>query len=147
MGVQIASAKEIRLSVLKMSFLGQTVHVPSAFSLVEILRTLHSEVLNYPANNPLHPERDFLVLSKGHGVMALYAIFLSRGWLSDSDLEHYFQDGSLLPGLAESSVPGIEANTGSLGQGMSVAVGMAFSMKLQGRAQKNLLRCWRWRTK
>lgn len=127
---------QIRKRILEMSFAGQSVHVPSAFSVVELVRVLHDKHLRYPDNNPDSVDRDFLVLSKGHGVMALYPILESRGWISSSDIDNYFQDGSHLPGLSEASVPGCEVNSGSLGQGLSVAVGFAWSAKLMQSNQK-----------
>jgi transketolase len=126
----IPTALQIRKRILEMSFTGQSVHVPSAFSVVELVRVLHDKHLRYPDNNPDSVHRDFFVLSKGHGVMALYPILESRGWISKNDISNYFQDGSHLPGLSEASVPGCEVNSGSLGQGLSVAVGFAFSAKL-----------------
>jgi transketolase len=127
---------QIRRRILEMSFAGQSVHVPSAFSIVEMVRVLHDKHLRYPENNPAATDRDFFVLSKGHGVMALYPILESRGWISKSDIDSYFKDGSHLPGLSEASVPGCEVNTGSLGQGLSVAVGFAFSAMLRNSDQR-----------
>jgi len=119
-----------------MAFFGQSVHIPSAFSIVEIIRVLHEKYLNYPDNNPRHPLRDFLVLSKGHGVMALYPILEARGWIPGSDLDSYFSDASALPGLCEAVIPGCEANTGSLGQGLPVAVGLAMSSRILNTPQR-----------
>jgi transketolase len=119
-----------------MSFAGQSVHVPSAFSIVELVRVLHDKHLRYPENNPDSVSRDFFVLSKGHGVMALYPILESRGWITKTDITNYFQDGSHLPGLSEASVAGCEVNSGSLGQGLSVAVGFAWSAKLTQSDQR-----------
>lgn len=131
----IPTSREIRRMILKMAFSGQTVHIPSAFSIVEIVRTLHEQILDYPDNDPNSPLRDYLVLSKGHGVMALYPILDARGWLRESDLASYFKDGSRLPGLCESETPGCEANTGSLGQGIGVAVGLALAAELSSSTQ------------
>lgn len=119
-----------------MAYFGQSVHVPSAFSIVELVRALHDNHLSYPENNPHHPDRDFLVLSKGHGVMALYPILEARGWIPRSAIDSYFADASPLPGLYEASIPGCEANTGSLGQGVSVGVGLALSAKRRRTNQR-----------
>lgn len=132
----IPSAQEIRRRILEVAFTAQCVHIPSAFSIVEIVRVLHESVLNYPGNDPRSVNRDFFVLSKGHGVMALYPILESRGWIDKSLFDQYFQNGSVLPGLAEAIVPGCEANTGSLGQGLGVAVGLALAIKLKNSDQK-----------
>jgi transketolase len=126
----------MRRAILEMAFAGQSVHIPSAFSIVEIVATLHNSVLNYPENNPSHEARDYFVLSKGHGIMALYSVLAFRGWISQEDLKNYFKDGSLLPGLCESTIPGCEANTGSLGQGIGVAAGLALGSNIRKSSQK-----------
>ena len=136
MKIDLPSSSEIRKRILEMAFFGQSVHIPSAFSIVEIIRVLHARHLNYPANNPRHPLRDFLVLSKGHGVMALYPILEARGWIPGLALDSYFSDASLLPGLCEAGIPGCEANTGSLGHGLPVAVGLAMSSRILETGQK-----------
>jgi transketolase len=132
----LPSTTSIRQRILEMAYQGQSVHVPSAFSLVEIIRTLHEKHLRYPRNDPDATDRDFLCLSKGHGVMALYPILESRGWVSSEHIENYFKDGSYLPGLSEALVPGCEVNSGSLGHGLSVATGFAWAAKLKGSDQR-----------
>lgn len=121
---------------MHMAYRGQSVHVPCAFSIIEIVSVLYSKILRYNLNDPLDPQRDYLVLSKGHGVMALYACFRELNWLKQEDLDRYFSDGSMLRGLAESNVPGIEATAGSLGHGLPVAAGIAFGLKLKNRSQR-----------
>lgn len=116
--------KIIRKHILNMAFRGQSVHVACAFSIVEILTTL-LERMNF---NPSDPERDYLVLSKGHGVMALYACMYEMGFIPLLDLENYFQDGSNLHGLNSATLPGIDVSTGSLGHGLPVAVGLALGL-------------------
>lgn len=123
-------ATAIRQSILDMAFLGSTVHVGCAFSIVELLAVLYRQHLRSDPANPAWPGRDYLVLSKGHGVMAQYACLRELGVLSDTDLKNYFKDGTLLKGLADAHVPGIEATTGTLGHGLSVAVGLALAAKL-----------------
>lgn len=135
-GIVLPTANQIRRKVLTMAFEGQSVHIPSAFSIVEILHVLHDSILRYPENDPNSHDRDYLVLSKGHGVMALYALIEARGWIANESLATYFKNGSLLPGLYEASIPGCEANTGSLGQGLGVAAGLALGATLSGSQQK-----------
>jgi transketolase len=134
-GIVLPTANQIRRKVLQMAFDGQSVHIPSAFSIVEILHVLHDSILSYPDNDPKSEGRDFLVLSKGHGVMALYGLLEGRGWISSDSLSDYFKNGSLLPGLYEASIPGCEANTGSLGQGLGVAAGLALGAQLSNSQQ------------
>jgi transketolase len=123
-------ADHIRTAILNMAYSGATVHVGCAFSIVELLAVLYRQHLRVNLSNPDAPERDYLVLSKGHGVMAQYACLNELGWLSDDDLAHYFQNGTRLKGLADAHIPGVEATTGSLGHGMSVAAGLALAAKL-----------------
>jgi transketolase len=117
----------LRKTVIDMAYAGSTAHIGCAFSIVEILSVLHQEFLRYPDNNPDHPARDFLVLSKGHGVMAQYACMFERGWLTDRDITGYFSNGTELKGLSDSRVRGLEVTSGSLGHGFSVGLGMAMA--------------------
>lgn len=120
----------LRKTILEMAFAGSTVHIGCAFSIVELLAVLYRNHLTYPGNDPLSPERDYLVLSKGHGVMAQYACMYELGWLQhDVHIQKYFSDGSELKGLSDSRVPGLEVTSGSLGHGFSVGVGIAMGLK------------------
>ncbi|WP_446652539.1 transketolase [Blastomonas sp.] len=120
----------LRKTILEMAFAGSTVHIGCAFSIVELLAVLYRNHLAYPGNDPLSPERDYLVLSKGHGVMAQYACMYELGWLQhDVHIQKYFSDGSELKGLSDSRVPGLEVTSGSLGHGFSVGVGIAMGLK------------------
>lgn len=121
---------ELRKTVLRMAFSGSTVHVGCAFSIIEILAVLYRNHLRYPDNDPNSPLRDYLVLSKGHGVMAQYACLFEKGWLTKTDIDDYFKDGSKLKGLSDAHVIGCEVTSGSLGHGLSVGVGMALAAKL-----------------
>lgn len=127
---------DVRSRILEMAYAGATVHIACAFSIVEIISTLYREFLRYPNNDPTDSTRDYLVLSKGHGVMAQYACMIEKNWLEKKDLDSYFSDGSKLTGLADSRIPGIESTTGSLGHGASVAVGLALGAKMRGTQQR-----------
>lgn len=129
-------AKTLRKKILEMAYSGSTVHIGCAFSIVELLAVLYRDHLRYPGNNPDADDRDFLVLSKGHGVMAQYACMHELGWLSDADIEQYFSDGSKLKGLSDSRIRGLEVTSGSLGHGFSVGVGMALGAKRLKTDQK-----------
>ena len=129
-------SKALRRTVLDMAFAGSTVHIGCAFSIIELLAVLYRSHLRYPNNDPLAPGRDYLVLSKGHGVMAQYACMAELGWLKEGAISRYFSDGSDLKGLSDSRVPGLEVTSGSLGHGFSVGVGLAMAAKLRGTDQK-----------
>ncbi len=128
--------KTLRKTVLDMAYAGSTVHIGCAFSIIELLAVLYRTHLRYPENDPDAPGRDYLVLSKGHGVMAQYACMRELGWLKDEAFTSYFADGSDLNGLSDSRIPGLEVTSGSLGHGFSVGVGMAMGAKLLGTDQK-----------
>ncbi|TCS35116.1 transketolase subunit A [Paucimonas lemoignei] len=129
-------AKVLRKTVLEMAYSGATVHIGCAFSIIEILAVLYRNHLRYPTNDPRAAGRDYLVLSKGHGVMAQYACMRELGWLDDEAFTKYFANGSDLKGLSDSRIPGLEVTSGSLGHGFSVGVGMAMGAKLHGTDQK-----------
>lgn len=126
----------MRRTVLEMAYAGSTVHIACAFSIIELLTVLYRNHLRYPGNDPKAESRDYLVLSKGHGVMAQYACMHELGWLDDSDIQGYFKDGSDLKGLSDSRVPGLEVTSGSLGHGFSVGVGIALGLKYKCSDQK-----------
>jgi transketolase len=126
----------MRRTVLEMAYAGSTVHIASAFSIIELLTVLYRHHLRYPGNDPRADGRDYLVLSKGHGVMAQYACMHELGWLEDSHIQNYFKDGTDLKGLSDSRVPGLEVTSGSLGHGFSVGVGIALGLKRKGTDQK-----------
>ena len=126
----------LRQTVLKMAYCGSTVHIACAFSIVELLSVLYRNFLHFPDNDPDADERDYMVLSKGHGVMAQYACFLELGWISQAHVENYFANGSDLKGLSDSRIPGLEVTSGSLGHGFSVGVGIATGLKRNMKDQK-----------
>lgn len=119
---------ELRRSIIDMAYAGSSVHIGCAFSMVEIVSSLLGQVMNL-GSGAEDRSRDRILLSKGHGVMALYAAYVALGWLEKSHLENYFSDGSLLHGLAEARVPLLEVSAGSLGHGLPVAVGYALGKR------------------
>lgn len=132
------SPRTLRKSVLQMAFDGNTVHIACAFSLIEILSVLYSKYVRVSDTNPEDPDRDYLILSKGHGVMALYACFKEYGWLPESAFRDYFKDGSLLAGLCEHRIPRLEVTSGSLGHGLPIAAGIAYGLTRQKRLDQKV---------
>lgn len=128
--------RRLRRTVLRLAFAGSTVHIPCALSLIEILAVLYRKHLRFDRADPHAPGRDYLVLSKGHGVMAQYACLHEIDWLGDDDLARYFGDGTRLKGLSDAHVPGLEVSSGSLGHGLSVGVGLALAAKRNGTGQR-----------
>lgn len=117
----------LRKTVLEMAYKGQSVHVGCAFSLIEVCAVLYRSILNLGDRTPRAADRDYLVMSKGHGVMAQYACMRELGWLTDHDVQNYFGEGTELKGLSEGNIPGLEVSSGSLGHGLSVGVGLALA--------------------
>lgn len=132
-------SSSLRRTILDMAYVGSTVHIGCAFSIVELLAVLYRKYLKYPNNDPNAEARDYLVLSKGHGVMAQYACMKEMGWLGLEDVSSYFKDGTVLKGLSDSRVDGLEVTSGSLGHGFSVGVGIAMGAKLCGSEQKTFV--------
>lgn len=128
--------RRLRQTVLEMAYRGTSFHVGCAFSLVEILAVLYRNHLRLGMDGPRSPDRDYLVLSKGHGVMAQYACLHELGWVTDDDIRHYLGDGTRLKGLSDAHVPGLEVTAGSLGHGLSVGVGLALAAKRRHSGQR-----------
>ena len=131
-------AAAIRKKILEVSHRAKTVHIGSCLSLVEILTVLYFGVMKIPSGGKKEFERrDRLILSKGHASLALYATLAERGILPARLLDRYTQNGTLLPAhLIYNPSLGLEAATGSLGHGLSIAVGMALSAKRDGKSHR-----------
>ncbi len=129
-------SSDIRKTILKMGYSGATAHLGCALSIVEILAVLYRNYLNLNDKTPNSPDRNYLILSKGHGVMALYACLFELGWVSEQHIADYFKNGTSLKGLGDAHVPGVEVTAGSLGHGLSVGVGMAMAAKRSKTGQK-----------
>lgn len=133
--------RRLRRTVLDMAYSGSTSHLGPALSIIELLAVLYRSYLRYPDENPDAELRDYLVLSKGHGVMAQYACLRELGWISEDAIRDYCQDGTRLKGLSDSRIPGLEVTSGSLGHGFSVGVGLALAAKRKATDQKVYALC------
>lgn len=106
-------------------------HLGGEMSVIDLLTALYFDILNVKADQPQDPERDRLVLSKGHSACALYVTLAERGFLPKEEIATFLQPLSRLNGHPNRiKVPGVETNTGTLGHGLPVAVGMAKAAKL-----------------
>lgn len=126
----------LRKLIVEMAFAGNAVHLGCAFSIVELLACLYGRHMRIDESDPGASTRDYLVLSKGHGVMAQYACLYQLGWLERQDIDRYFHDGSRLKGLSDAHVPGCEVTSGTLGHGLSVGVGLALAAARRGTGQR-----------
>jgi len=123
-------AAELRAEILKMLYASQSGHPGGSLSCVEMLMALYYEVMNVDPKNPNDPNRDRFVLSKGHACPALYAVLADRGFFPKEDLITLRRFGSYLQGHPDfTKTPGVDMNTGSLGQGASLAMGLALAAK------------------
>ena len=121
---------EIRNLILDIFIGGGRGHVPSAFSLVEILVTLYYQRFNPTLEDSESLDRDRIILSKGHGCLALYSVLADRGYFAKEEFQKFCKVGGILGGHpSRKRVPGVEVSTGSLGHGLSVGIGMAVSLK------------------
>lgn len=124
-------ANWVRNQVLEMIVSAGKGHIGGAFSCTDILVTLfYGDILRYNCQNPAWDERDRFILSKGHSGSVLYAILADLGFFPISELNTYGQNGSMLGGHPDKNIPGVEADTGSLGHGLGIAAGLALRGKL-----------------
>ncbi len=123
----------IRRNGLEMTHLGGGSHIGSILSVAEILAVLYTGVLRVDPENPTWPERDRMILSKGHAGAAMYAVLAETGFFPVEQLKTHYANGSLLSGhVSHRGVPGVEVSTGSLGHGLGIGVGMALGARMDG---------------
>lgn len=137
------AARTIRVRDLVMVHDAGLGHLGSDFSAIDILATLYlGGVLRIDPTRPDDPERDRFVLSKGHAAGALYCTLAEAGFIDPSELQTYLKPLSRLSGHPDRrKVPGVETNTGPLGHGLSVAVGIALSARITASARRTYVLC------
>ena len=121
------------LSIIKKANAG---HTGGSLSCIDILNVLYNHVMNVSPENFRHPDRDRYIHSKGHSVEALYTVLADKGFYPIEELDSLEQYKSNFIGHPTRKVPGIEQNTGALGHGLSLAVGMALAAKKDGRSYR-----------
>lgn len=127
-------SKYLRKLVVRALEGGERGHVGSSMSLIEIMRVLYDDILRYRPKEPQWRDRDRMILSKGHGCIALYVILADKGFIPLGALDTFCRRDSILGGHPEAGkVPGVEASTGALGHGLSIGVGMALAARIQKR--------------
>jgi transketolase len=130
-------ARKMRKSILTMLARAGSGHTGGSLSTVEMLLSLYFYKMRHRPEYPAWEDRDRFVLSKGHGAPALYAVLASCGYFSSEELGNLRQIDSMLHGHPFSlSTPGVEISTGSLGQGLSIANGMAMAARLSGKTNR-----------
>ena len=130
------ASKEIRRNILRASRASGHGHIPTTFSVIEMLCAVY-ETMKYDPARPDWPERDLFVLSKGHAALGFYAVLAHYGYFKLEELKTYGAFQSRLGCHPDRlKVPGVEVSTGSLGHGIAVAVGMALALRIQNSPRR-----------
>jgi transketolase len=136
--IKLLESKSIlhRRLILKMIYTARAGHTGGSLSCVDILNVLYNHIMNISPQNFSHINRDHYIHSKGHSVEALYAVLADKGFFPIELLDSVEKYTSDFIGHPTRSVPGVEQNTGALGHGLSVSVGMALAAKKDGRRDR-----------
>jgi transketolase len=129
-------AELLRRELVTLIFRGGTGHTGGDLSVLNLLTVLFNHTLNVDPKYPKMADRDRFVLSKGHCAEALYTVLADRGFIERAELDAYGTCGAHLGGHPDNSIAGVEINTGALGHGLSVGVGMALGAKMDGKTWK-----------
>ena len=135
----IILSKKIRKDILRMTYDAQASHIGSSFSMVELIIVLYKLILKNNSKKTNDPNRDRLIVSKGHACTALYALLAELGYFKKELLKKYAKNGSVLMSHISSEVPGVEFSTGSLGHGLPVGLGIALFAKKNNEKWKTFV--------
>lgn len=125
-------AKRIRIHAINMVHNAHASHIGGILSCVDIVAVLYNDIAKIYPKDPKNKNRDRIILSKGHNGVAIYAALAEKGFFDVSELDTYGNDGSCFScHISHKKVPGVEISSGSLGQGIGVACGMALNGKLK----------------
>ncbi|HOL88411.1 MAG TPA: transketolase [Anaerohalosphaeraceae bacterium] len=126
-------ARQIRIDILTMIYKAGDGHPGASLSVTDLITALYFEVMNIDPANPQKPDRDRFILSKGHACPALYAALARRGFFSRDELPGLRSLNSMLQGHPDmNKTPGIDSTSGSLGNGISIGLGMVLAARLTG---------------
>lgn len=135
-----ALARKIRQHVVTMTHRARSSHVGSSLSMADLLAVLYGGVLRVGPDTVNSPDRDRLILSKGHACAGLYAALAECGFFPPKLLDSFYQDGTSLAGhITHTAVPGVEVSTGALGHGLSIGCGMALAGRRDERPYRVLV--------
>ncbi len=129
-------AAQIRIDLLNMIHRAKMGHTGSSLSNADILTALYYAVMRIDPERPKWEERDYFIASKGHAVESLYCILADKGFFPKEELDTFCAFGTRLIGHPNNKVPGIEMNTGALGHGLSISVGLALAARKDGRPNR-----------
>ena len=130
------TACTVRMGVIEGTYNAKSGHPGGSLSISDTLTYLYFNKMNNDPKNPDSPDRDRFVLSKGHTAPALYSVLAQRGYFSVEELKSLRHIGALLQGHPCIHIPGVDMSSGSLGQGISAACGMALAGKINGKSYK-----------
>jgi transketolase len=133
------SATRIRRRLVEVVCRAKAGHIGGGLSSTDVLTALYLDVMRVDPKNPKMAGRDRFIMSKGHSVEALYCVLEAAGFITPELLDTYGQCGSLLAGHPTVKVPGVEVNSGALGHGLSIGVGLAIAAKMDGEAYKTFV--------
>jgi transketolase len=137
-----AKALQIRSSILTMVREANSGHIGGSFSATDLVVGLYYHTMRHDPANPTWPDRDRFILSKGHCAPVIYAVLADCGYFPSADLARFRRPGSHLQGHPyQPKTPGIEASTGTLGLGLSTALGMALGAKLRNQSHSYYVLC------
>lgn len=126
-----------RLQVLKTVMKTKKGHLGGTYSCIDILTALYYGVLKYDVENPDDPDRDRLIIGKGHACLGVYNVLVDLGFIDSSLLDEYGTNGSYLGAQLDMKIPGVETNTGSLGHAIGIAIGLALAAKMDNKKYKS----------
>ena len=129
-------AWKIRRHGIEMTHLSGGSHIGAVMSVADIVAVLYTEVMKYRHEEPEWEGRDRFILSKGHAGASIYATLAESGFFEVEELKTHYQNGSRLSGHVSHHLPGVDFSTGSLGHGLSAAVGMAYAIKKDCKSYK-----------
>lgn len=129
-------ACKVRMGVIEGTYNAKSGHPGGSLSIADTLTYLYYSKMNIDPQNPENPDRDRLVLSKGHTAPALYSVLAQKGYFPEEELKSLRHIGAMLQGHPCIHIPGVDMSSGSLGQGISAACGMALAGKLSGKDYK-----------
>lgn len=129
-------ARQIRTDVINMIYASKTGHTGGSLSDTDILTVLYYSIMNIDPGNSKYEDRDRFILSKGHSVESFYCILADKGFFPKEKLRAFSKFGSQFIGHPNNKIPGVEVNTGALGHGLSVGVGMALAGKMNKKSYR-----------